>query len=414
MTGLYKQVCGVQAINTAWRSVREKSIRSASGTIRNEVSEFEERSPQNIKSIQDRLRKGSFSFKPQLGVAKKRPGKSSRPIVISSIENKVVHRAILDVLQASVPSIARLASVPTSFGGVKGKSVRQAIEMVRLEAKAGKVYFIRSDIPNFFTKVDRVHIRKLLADSIDDSRFLSLVLEAIETNLENYEALKRKGEDSIFPLWDEGVAQGSSLSPMLANLYLYDFDMEMNKDSGFLCIRYVDDFLILGSSEKVVSTGFRRAKAILRRLGLDAYSPESDPQKASRGRLANGLEFLGCHLDLESVRPSKTAAKRLLASIDAEVRSTKVEISRIMRGEEVSRPGCYAKALTNINNIVWGWGKAFSFCNRSHYLNTLDGEITKRLKAFDVDVRKNLSKSANKGVRAILGVRMVVDALDVE
>jgi hypothetical protein len=321
---------------------------------------------------------------------------------------------MLDVLNAHVPEIAALADVPTSFGGVRNKSVSNAIALVREAADRGMTFYIRSDIPSFFSRINKVRVYDLLAGCISDQRFLDLIKSAIRTELENEAELTRRGVSKIFPLGNEGVSQGSSLSPMLANLYLKEFDKEMNLDSEFLCIRYIDDFVILGGSERAVSRGFKRAQAILKRLGLEVYSPDDNPEKASRGALRKGLDFLGCTITDDSVVPSRAACKKLLESIEAEERRALHELRLILRGGTAGKAGCYAQALANINKIVWGWGKAFSFCGSSHVLKTLDGEISRRVKAFNIRMQAEMSEQSGRNTRLILGVRMLTDAVDDE
>ncbi|WP_458726016.1 reverse transcriptase domain-containing protein [Pseudomonas gregormendelii] len=59
----------------------------------------------------------------------------------------------------------------------------------------------------------------------------------------------------------EGVAQGSPLSPLIANLYLHDFDKTIN-DGEVTCLRYIDDFLILGKDMGCVDRAFSKAQEL--------------------------------------------------------------------------------------------------------------------------------------------------------
>ncbi|MEW3947093.1 reverse transcriptase domain-containing protein, partial [Pseudomonas aeruginosa] len=85
-----------------------------------------------------------------------------------------------------------------------------------------------------------------LAKNIDDVDMVNLFSAAIETTLGNLTDLQRRGLESIFPLSHDGVAQGSPLSPLIANIYLAEFDREMNRE-GLACIRYIDDFVIMAA-----------------------------------------------------------------------------------------------------------------------------------------------------------------------
>ena len=96
------------------------------------------------------------------------------------------------------------------------------------------------------------------------------------------DVLRRQGLDEIFPIGVEGVAQGSPLSRLIANLYLHDFDKVMN-DAEVTCLRYIDDFLILGKDMGSVDRAFSKALTELKKLSLEAYRPSATSDKASSG-----------------------------------------------------------------------------------------------------------------------------------
>lgn len=398
----------MQTLSSAWRLVRSSSMQSSSNDIRNEAIEFEADSYRKLKSIQARLQKRTFQFLPQYGIAKVRPGKSPRPLVIAPIENRIVQRAILDVLQKHVPYVQSVLDVPTSFGGIKGKNVEKAISAINGIFSSGVTHYIRSDIPSFFTKVIRERVVSVLSSNIDDVHMMGLFTSAIETTLSNFSDLERRKLDLYFPLEHEGVAQGSPLSPLIANIYLSEFDREMNNDQ-IACVRYIDDFVILAKSEKSAAAGFRSAKAILKRQGLEAYSPDADPSKAGRGSIADGFDFLGCYIKPGLVQPSRNARKSILDKIDAEMNLACMLANFALSGNGSSGlgGGCYGQAISNINNIVWGWGKAFRFCTGSQVIEELDKKVSEKLDTFDRRIAKLLSRATHDQKRKIYGVRML-------
>ena len=79
-------------LESAWRRVRTRGLLSASKEIRAEVVAFDDHPIGRLRSIQDRLKAKTFRFALQKGIAKARPGKSPRPIVIAPIENRIVQR----------------------------------------------------------------------------------------------------------------------------------------------------------------------------------------------------------------------------------------------------------------------------------------------------------------------------------
>lgn len=410
MVELYRQVRLMKTLSSAWRVVRASCMQSSSEKIRSEAIEFEANAIRNLKSIQSKLQRKKFEFLPQEGIAKSRPGKSARPLVIAPIPNRIVQRAILDVLQDNVPYVKAVMAVPTSFGGIKGKSVALAIDAINNAFTSGVTHYVRSDIPSFFTKVKRAKVVGTLSDHVDDVDMVNLFSAAIETTLGNLTDIKRRGLDHIFPLSHDGVAQGSPLSPLIANIYLEEFDRELNSD-GLVCIRYIDDFVIMAKTERLAAKGFKAARAILKRHGLEVYSPDEHPEKASKGMIKNGFEFLGCYVKPGLVQPSKVARSNLLEKIDAEIKLACSFAAMACKGEGGIGNGCYARAIVNINNTVWGWGKAFGFCNGTQVIEELDRKISQRMHDFETAIAKKLKHADIDARRRIYGVRMLADAM---
>jgi hypothetical protein len=131
-----------------------------------------------------------------------------------------------------VPAIAAVRSIPTSVGEIAGvpDAIRLVLDGIARRAK----WVIRSDIPEFFTKIPRGQVFAFLRTHIADPDFLSLFEAAVATTLENTEALGALAD--LFPLGDIGVAQGSALSPLIGNIVLAEFDKAMN-DPEIMCKR---------------------------------------------------------------------------------------------------------------------------------------------------------------------------------
>ena len=127
-------------------------------------------------------------------------------------------------------------------------------------SESGKKWFVRSDISGFFDGVPRADILAKLGQHIEDERFLALLGRATEVVLANEKAL---GEDrKCFPKDDIGVAQGSPLSPLFGNILLWEFDKRFN-DRGIICVRFIDDFVLLGEAEGNVRNAFASARSHL-------------------------------------------------------------------------------------------------------------------------------------------------------
>lgn len=406
---LYKYIYRFDTLFKAWRKVRSSAFRSSSEKIRNEAKAFEDRMPGSLKDIQRALSKKQFVFAPQTGVAPAKSNGKRRPIVLSPIPNRIVQRALLDALHRKVKFVQSIFDVPTSFGGIPEKRVSMAIEAAKASMRGSAKYHIRSDIPDFFTRIDKARVLGLLAEHVKCPDTLGLFEAALQTDLGNLDALRREKIDELFPLGVEGVAQGSPLSPLVANIYLYDFDVKMNRE-GITCLRYIDDFLLLGPDSGTVHKAFKDALKELKNLGLDAYSPQERPDKASHGLSAKGVDFLGCTVTPGLVQPSKKSRSKFRERIHSDLDSS-MRMMRAGAKQGVTNPrGTYSGALQHLDRVIHGWGKAFSFCQTdAQWARSVDTYISQELERFERDTKRLLKGTDQVTQRRILGVRLLVE-----
>lgn len=400
----YQDVRG-DALHSAWRKVHQNGLKSLSSETREAIREFDASAPQQIRRIDRQLRQEKFEFIPQKGVLKKRPGKKPRPLVVGAIKNRIVQRAILDVLQ-QVPPVCATLQNPFSFGGIKGRDRQKAIAALCISVKAGDKYYIRSDIRDFFTKIPRPTVLAFLAQHIPDDKFLDLTKRAMETTLANLDQL---GEDvDLFPLGDKGVAQGSPLSPLMGNILLADFDREMN-GRGITCLRYIDDFILLGQDLAKVKKAFENAQRKLAAFGMQAYDPTQEPEKTKIGETAKGLDFLGCRINPGFVQPSGSARKKLLALVNETLEAGRRAIISAARSASRKLPRKrFAQTLADVDNILAGWGHSFAFCNNFQLFDQLDQNINKMLVDF-LRSAERLMKGSDQAFRRVLGVHLLSD-----
>jgi RNA-directed DNA polymerase len=406
---LYKDICSQRTLYGAWRKVRSSAFFSSSDEIRQDAEEFESRLPDSLIEIQRSLSKQTFAFLQQTGVAQKKQGGKSRPLVLSPIPNRVVQRALLDALQRRVRFVRKVLETPTSYGGIPAKRVAMAISDARDAMRNGARFHIRSDIPAFFTKINKGRVQDLLRSHINCDATLKLLELAITTDLANIDDLRRQGLEKIFPIGIEGVAQGSPLSPLLANIYLADFDATMNAN-GITCLRYIDDFLLLGESLSDVDRAFNRALKELGKIGLSAYDPRVDKVKASRGSTDKGFDFLGCNVSPGLVQPSEATRKRFKVKIGAEFDTAAHALRYNAEYKDGNGKYSYSSALYRIDKIILGWGKAFTFCNGSQSMKSLDDFVSQRLMSLEAIKTTVLARADGEARRRVLGVRLLSSA----
>jgi RNA-directed DNA polymerase len=285
---LLRAVWSIHALERAWRVIQANAQTSKSLEVRREVDEFRENAASNLRSISSRLSAKTFKFQPAKGIpilkkdahGNNIPGKF-RPIVLANIESRIVQRSILEALM-SVPELSKYIHTPNSFGGIRKKSkedasaVPAAIGAVLGAIGDGANFLMSADIEKFFTRIPKSKVIPVIASAVNDEAFIKLLQDAIAVELSNMALLKEKAD--AFPLYDVGVAQGNSLSPLLGNILLYEFDQRMN-DRDCRCIRYIDDIVILAPNRRAANAKMKLAKKLIAsfEMSFGAAKTQVDP-----------------------------------------------------------------------------------------------------------------------------------------
>ncbi|WNK20948.1 reverse transcriptase domain-containing protein [Halomonas piscis] len=379
---IYKELSKFATLEKAWKSVRKNAQASNSANKPKGLDEFEANTSSRLKSIQSRIARRSYKFHQQKGVVLEKESGGYRPIVVYALEDRIVQRAILDVLQENVPKVEEVLRTPTSFGAIpqdfspSGPSgVKNAIEEVMTYSRKGYRFFYRTDIPGFFTKVEKRRVIRFIENEIDDFLFLDIFNRALDVSIEGAESLKEE-VFSIFPSEELGISQGSSLSPLLANIYLYEFDRAMIESENCVCLRYLDDLLILSDSNGGLQKSVHLAKRKLGEIGLSIYSQQDgNKEKYSSGDLAKrSFEFLGCDITNGSVIPSRKSKERLLSKVEAKCRNFKFGLSMMEKGSD-NLSMTYPEFLEGVRRTVLGWSMSYRFCNHEHYFKSVDKKV---------------------------------------
>jgi hypothetical protein len=307
---------------------------------------------------------------------------------------------------SGVPLVKEILDFPFSVGGIEG--IDKGIALVAQELRAGAAYFINADIKDFFPNIPRTCVRDDLLAATQDAALIDLIDRALTLSIKNAVDLS-KADLARLPSDSLGVPQGSALSMVFGNLALREFDRLM-QGRGIRCIRYVDDFILLGSSETKVRAAFKSAQAHLKTLGLATYEPGDGTGKANAGRTAEGFTFLGCQISGSLIAPAQGARASLLADIDEALADAKGKIAKALRaGSGRDRGNGAAEARMTVAKTVKGWGEAFAFCNADAVRQQLDRDIAARIDRFERWVEQKVrGLDADQRMRA-LGVTRLKD-----
>jgi RNA-directed DNA polymerase len=223
----------------------------------------------NVANLHGRMKTGRYRHQPLRRVHIPKDKGRTRPIGISCVEDKVVQGAVREVLEAVYEPIF----YEGSYGFRPGRSAHQALRTLDRALMRGEAnWILEADIQSYFDSIDRKMLMEMLKERAADTSLLRLVGRCLHVGVLD-------GDEYSEP--DEGTAQGSSLSPLLGNVYLhhvldqwFERDVLPRMKGKALLIRFADDFAI----------GFEReddAKRVMGVLGrrFERYGLRLHPEK---------------------------------------------------------------------------------------------------------------------------------------
>jgi hypothetical protein len=216
----------------------------------------------------------------------------------------------------------------------------------------------------------------------------------------------RNGTD-YFPIHDIGVAQGCALSPLLGNIVLREFDCLLN-GRGMVCLRYIDDFLLLGRDGRSVLRAFDHGRTLLGQLGLKVYDPKDCDGKAAFGEVREGFDFLGCHVRPGMVQPSRESLRRIRQRIREIIDGGRHALRTVAAGGRVARGGL-VQILFDLHNVIKGWGHSYAFCYCPDVMAGVDQFVDSEIESLVAlyDSHQNIAREAIR--RRLLGVQLLED-----
>ena len=163
----------------------------------------------NLQELHARVQQGRYRAKPSRRVYIPKPDGRQRPLGIASLEDKIVQRAVVEVLNA----IYEVDFRGFSYGFRPGRKPHDALDALAAGITGRRVnWVLDADIRDFFGQLDRDWLRQFLRHRIADERVLRLIDKWLAAGVV---------EDGEWTECDQGTPQGASASPLLANVYLH-------------------------------------------------------------------------------------------------------------------------------------------------------------------------------------------------
>jgi group II intron reverse transcriptase/maturase len=269
----------------------------------------------NLNELSKRLKQGVYRAKPVRRVFIPKPDGTKRPLGVTALEDKIVQRATVEVLNA----IYEMDFKGFSYGFRPGRSQHQALDAIYVAIKTKRVnWVVDADIRDFFGSIGFENLVKFVERRVADRRVIRLIQKWLKAGVL---------EDGQIEYTEEGTPQGASASPLLANVYLhYVYDewiqwwRKTQSRGEVIVVRFADDTIVGFQHQDDAERFLNELKEQFQKFGLELH-PEKTRliefgriASERRKRLGQGkpktFNFLGFTHICGLTRRGKFAIKR--------------------------------------------------------------------------------------------------------
>ncbi|MHA2066488.1 MAG: group II intron reverse transcriptase/maturase [Candidatus Thorarchaeota archaeon] len=326
-----------------------------------------------IEEICQSLKEDDYHPQPARRVYIPKANGRMRPIGISTLDDRIVQEAI----RMAIEPIYESDFLNCSYGFRPNRCTMDAIAVCYQRINPTQKYYwaIEGDIKGCFDTVDHKILMKLLRNRIADRKLTDTIYKFLKAGYQ---------VDGVMHKPNVGTPQGSVLSPLMANVYLHEFDkwwsrnydLDVNAKSArrrrhqgnFILTRYADDFIILSNGTKQATENMKERVA---RFLEDELKLELSQEKTAITHATEGFDFLGFHIrkyrNMRGVliKPSKDSVQRVKGRIGNYLNRKKHEYAVV-------------NVIRALNPVIRGWANYYRFVNSYRTLDDLDLFLNKK------------------------------------
>src|SRR3954468_8593031 len=220
----------------------------------------------NLLDLHGRVQSGRYRAKPSRRAYIPKPDGRMRPLGIASLEDKIVQRAVVEVLNA----VYEVDFRGFSYGFRPGRKPHDALDALSVGITHRRGHWVLdADIRDFFGQLEHAWLRRFLRHRSADERVLRLIDKWLTVGVV---------EDGQWTECEEGSPQGASVSPLLANIYLhYVLDLwvawwrDHHAHGDVIIVRWADDFVVGFEDEQDARQFLAELRGRFAKFGLELH-----------------------------------------------------------------------------------------------------------------------------------------------
>jgi len=334
-TALLHHVYDVGRLRAAYRSIERHAAAGIDGETWQHYGQDLEA---NLADLSERLKRGAYRAKPVRRTYIPKADGRMRPLGVPALQDKIVQRAVVEVLSA----IYEEDFLGFSHGFRPGRSPHNALDALVVGIEMRKVnWVLDADIRAFFDTLSHEWLVKFVEHRIADRRVVRLIQKWLSAGVL---------EDGARTRTEVGTVQGGSISPLLANIYLhYVFDLwvhqwrQRHASGDVIVARFADDFVMGFQHRHEAERFLAQLHERFAKFGLELHPDKTRliefGRFAARDRRARGerkpetFDFLGfTHACSTTRQRGKFAVRRMTMKrkMRAKLAELKVELRRRM------------------------------------------------------------------------------------
>ena len=309
---------------------------------------------ENHKELVEKIRKGKYTPSPVRRVEIPKPDGGTRKLGIPTVIDRIIQQAMAQQL---MPIFEPLFA-EDSFGYRPGRSAKDAILRIKEYAEQGYTRAVVLDLSKYFDTLNHTLLLNLLRQQVKDERVIQMVKRYLKSGVM---------ENGVVTETEEGSPQGGNLSPLLANIYLNEFDWEF-KRRGVPCIRYADDIVLLAKSERAAERLLETSTKYLEgKLQLKVNREKS--RTVSVFAIRN-FKYLGFCFGKNG--------KGIYVRVHE--KSWKKAKDKLRKLTSRSKCGSIVKSMEQIKVFMRGWLNYFSIADMKNNIGDLNGWLYRRIR----------------------------------